>query len=77
MKKFNQIEIADATGIDKSMISKYLRGVVVPSLAVANFVAKRTSLPTSIFTSPDAQEVYLDEVYLSEAVLYIPKKRRK
>ncbi len=77
MKKLSQSDISAATGIHKATISKYLRGVIVPSVAVAKFVERRTGLPVEVFVSLDVQEAYLDQTYLDEEVMYIPKKRRK
>jgi len=77
MKKFSQSEIVDATNIDKSTISRYLRGYTVPSVAVAQYIKKRTGLPIEVFTSMDKQEVYLERVYLDEDIFYSPKRRVK
>lgn len=66
MKKLNQTDISDATGIHKTTISKYLRGEVRPSIVAAEKIVKSTGLPYEVFLCAEVQSIYLVKVYLQE-----------
>jgi len=63
MTKLSLTDISDMTLIDKSTLSKYLRGDIEIKLSKAEEVERATGLPVKIFTSVELQEKYLVKVY--------------
>jgi transcriptional regulator with XRE-family HTH domain len=69
MKVLKQIDMADAVGVDRGTMSRWLSGKQMPTLINAKRVSDKCGVPMEIFVDPEIQKFYLGKVYLKTELL--------
>ena len=77
MKKLNQTDISDASEVDKTSISRYLRGETEPRLSAILKILNSTGLPLGVLHSMKVQKAYLVKVYLKKDLFLAEKGEKK